>query len=196
MKVIELTALAKERGLRGYSKLKKAELITFLQNNLRPHTRPTRPSRPPPPPPQMSTWESIDDRPSVRFRPDRPRQNVIPGSRDRSTCEPIDDRLLVRFRPDRPRQNVMPGLRDMDIFKQQEMRKNRPQVTSKLNEWHDWLVNHVPKTIKDKASRAFKTFKDKVMGLYNRVKGKKNTNTGNELNEKETRIKSYRRPDP
>ena len=36
MKVIDLQALAKEEGLPGYSKLKKAELITFLQNNLRP----------------------------------------------------------------------------------------------------------------------------------------------------------------
>ena len=34
MKVVELKALAKERELRGYSKLKNAELITFLQNNL------------------------------------------------------------------------------------------------------------------------------------------------------------------
>ena len=50
-------------------------------------------------------------------------------------------------------------------------------------------MNHVPKPIKDMASRAFKTFKDKVMGLYNWVKGE---NTGNELNdtgnERETRI--------
>ena len=91
MKVVDLKALAKERGLKGYSKLKKAELITFLQNNLQPtlapHTRPIpapctkppKPTRPPPPHPQMSTWEPIDDRlkptlPSVRFKPDRPRQ--------------------------------------------------------------------------------------------------------------------------
>ena len=30
-------------------------------------------------------------------------------------------------------------------------------------------ISHVPKSIKDGASKAFKTFKDKVMGLYNRV---------------------------
>ena len=36
MKVIDLKVHVKERGLRGYSRLKKAELITFLQNNLRP----------------------------------------------------------------------------------------------------------------------------------------------------------------
>ena len=52
----------------------------------------------------------------------------------------------------------------MDMFEQQEMSKSRPQVKNKLNYWYDWLVNHVPKTVKDKASRAFETFKDKIMG--------------------------------
>ena len=51
------------------------------------------------------------------------------------------------------------------------MSKSRPQVKSKLNKWYDWLINHVSKPIKDGASRAFKTFKDKIMGLYNRVTG-------------------------
>ena len=59
----------------------------------------------------------------------------------------------------------------MDIFEQQEMSKSRPQVKGKLNKWYDWLINYVPKPIKDGASKAFKTFKDKVMGLYNRVTG-------------------------
>ena len=68
----------------------------------------------------------------------------------------------------------------MDIFEQQEMSKSRPQVKGKLNKWYDWLIKHVPKPIKDGASKAFKTFKDKVMGLYNRVTG----SAGNE-----TRIK-------
>ena len=57
----------------------------------------------------------------------------------------------------------------MDIFEQQEMSKSRPQVKGKLNKWYDWLINHVPKPIKGGASKAFKTFKDKVTGLYNRV---------------------------
>ena len=57
----------------------------------------------------------------------------------------------------------------MDIFEQQGISKSRPQVKTKLNKWYDWLINHVPKPIKDGASKAFKTFKDKVMGLCNRV---------------------------
>ena len=68
MRMPELKALARERRLRGYSRLRKAELIAFLQDNApqEPQAprrqRPPRPSRPPLPPPQMSTWELIDDR--------------------------------------------------------------------------------------------------------------------------------------
>ena len=45
------------------------------------------------------------------------------------------------------------------------------KVKTKSNKWYDWLINHVPKPIKDGANKVFKTFKDKVMGLYNRVTG-------------------------
>ena len=69
----------------------------------------------------------------------------------------------------------------MGIFEQQEMSKSRPQVKTKLNKWYNWLINHVPKPVKDGASKAFKTFKDKVMGLYNGVTG----STGNETRIKE-----------
>ena len=78
MKVVELKALAKKHGLRGYSRLKKDEVIASLQNNLQPtHTRP------PPQPP------ALEARPSVRFRPDRPRQNVMPSSRDMDIFEQL-----------------------------------------------------------------------------------------------------------
>ena len=61
------------------------------------------------------------------------------------------------------------------------MSKSRPQVKGKLNKWYDWLINHVPKPIKDGTSKAFKSFEDKVMGLYNRVAG----SAGNETRIKE-----------
>ena len=61
------------------------------------------------------------------------------------------------------------------------MSKSRPQVKGKLNKWYNWLINHVPKPIKDGASKVFKIFKDKVMGLCNRVTG----STGNETRIKE-----------
>ena len=92
MKVVELKALEKERGLRGYSRLKKAELITFLQNNLRaPRTRPPRPTPPPP------TWEPINDklRPTPKSRP-VPSLKLIPASRLIPTPRP---RLILAPRP-------------------------------------------------------------------------------------------------
>ena len=52
MKVPELKTLAKERGLKSYSKLRKAELIALLTA---PRTRPPKPTRPPPPPPTPPT---------------------------------------------------------------------------------------------------------------------------------------------
>ena len=151
MRIPELKSLARERRLRGYSRMRKTELVALLQNSPppAPRTRPPRPTRPPTPPPRMSPA----------------------GAPPRgATWEPIDDR--------RPRK---PSPQEMDIFEQQEMSKSRPQVKGKLNKWYDWLIKHVPKPIKDGASKAFKTFKDKVMGLYNRVTG----STGNEMRIKE-----------
>ena len=51
MRVPELKAVSRECRLRGYSRLRKAELIVFLQDNEH------QAQRPPRPPPQMSTWE-------------------------------------------------------------------------------------------------------------------------------------------
>ena len=51
LRMPELKALTRERRLRNYSQLRKADLIAFLQNNEE------RQQRPPSPPPQMSTWE-------------------------------------------------------------------------------------------------------------------------------------------
>ena len=145
MRMPELKSLARERRLRNYYRMRKAELVALLQNNPPPgqsraSTAPAPRTRPPPPPPPTRTWEPIDDR--------KPRK---------------------------------PSSQEMYIFEQQEMSNSRPQVKAKLNKWYNWLINHVPKPFKDGASRAFKTFKDKVMGLYNRVTG----STGNETRYKE-----------
>ena len=136
MRMPELKSLAREHRLRGYSQMRKTELVALLQNS--PPSGQSRASTSPTPPTQ--TWEPIDGR--------RPRK---------------------------------PSPQEMDIFEQQKMSKSRPQVKGKLNKWYDWLINHVPKPIKDGASKAFKTFKDKVMELYNRVNG----STGNETRIKE-----------
>ena len=99
-----------------------------------------------------------------------PQTRPSPPPPQTQTWEPIDDR--------RPRKH---SPQEMDIFEQQEISKSQQQVKGKLNKWYDWLINHVSKPIKDGASKAFKTFKDKVMGLYNRVTG----SAGNETRIKE-----------
>ena len=67
MRVPELKSLARDRGLRNYSRMRKAELAALLQNNGPPKdpTAPTPRTRPPPPPPPTpptQTWEPIDGR--------------------------------------------------------------------------------------------------------------------------------------
>ena len=119
MRVAELKALAREHELRGYSQLRKAELIALLHPALPTRStvpgdplhgghhewRPPRPSRDPPPPPQVQAQ-------SVRFRPNRPRQPAL--------LRQLDER--------------QPSPQEMNTFEQQEMSKSRPQVTSKLND--------------------------------------------------------------
>ena len=66
MRIPELKSLARDCGLRNYSRMRKAELVALLQNNPPPgqshaSAAPTPHTRPPPPL-QMSTWEPIDDR--------------------------------------------------------------------------------------------------------------------------------------
>ena len=56
MRVPELKSLARDRGLRNYSRMRKAELVALLQNNEPGQSRTSAAStprtRPPPPPPQ------------------------------------------------------------------------------------------------------------------------------------------------
>ena len=131
--------------------MRKAELVALFQNN----------------PPPGQSCASAAPAPQTRNSPPPPPPPPPPPTQTR---EPIDDR--------RPRK---PSPQEMDIFEQQEMSKSRPEVKGKLNKWYDLLINHVPKPVKDGACKAFKTFKDKVMGLYNRVSG----STGNETRIKE-----------
>ena len=58
------------------------------------------------------------------------------------------------------------------------MSKSWPQVKDELESWYNGFVSHVPKPIKIKASKVFKTFNDEIMGLYKRVKGERKYEEG------------------
>ena len=103
-----LKAIAKERGLRGYHKLRKAELVSLLET-------PTRPPR--------------------RSGPGRSFSRVT----------------------------LLPEPKDMDNFELGEMVKTCPMVKSKLTEWHDWLLSHVPKSIREPVSNTFLKVKSSIV---------------------------------
>ena len=59
MRMPELKSFARERRLRGYSRMRKAELVGLLQNSPPPGQSHASTS---PTPPPTQTWEPIDDR--------------------------------------------------------------------------------------------------------------------------------------
>ena len=54
-----------------------------------------------------------------------------------------------------PHVNIIPSPQEMDEFKKEEMKKSRPVVKSKLNDWYDWLVDYVPNPIKNTINKAY-----------------------------------------
>ena len=81
MRMPELKSLVRERRLRGYSRMRKAELVTLLQNS--PPPGQSRASTSPTPPTQ--TWESIDDR---RPRKSSPQEMDIFEEQEMSKSRP------------------------------------------------------------------------------------------------------------
>ena len=78
----ELKALAKERRLRNYSRLRKAELIAFLQNNERWAQRR-----------QMSTWE-LQREPQTEAR--QPELEAFPLTKRQLKCRQNKDSKLAK----------------------------------------------------------------------------------------------------
>ena len=63
------------------------------------------------------------------------------------------------------------------MFEKEEMKKGRSLVKNKLNKWYDWLVDHVPKPIKNTASKKFLELKNSILRLYDGVKKTMNGQT-------------------
>ena len=98
LKVPELKALAKERGLKRYSKLRKAELIALLQTPA-PRTRPPKPTRPPPPPPSPPKPDRLlEEERQLTSRQIKRRRNKINKSNKQIKSS---ERELERLRSER-----------------------------------------------------------------------------------------------
>ena len=70
IKVTDLRSLARQLGMRGYSRLRKDDLIDFIKDNLS--------SRPPPRPAARPTQPR---QPSIRFRPDTKTARIVKETR-------------------------------------------------------------------------------------------------------------------
>ena len=53
-------------------------------------------------------------------------------------------------------------------------------VENKLNKWHDWLVDYVPKPIKNSAGKTFSRAKNSILGLYDGAKNALKGGVGNQ----------------
>ena len=97
--VRELKSIVKDKGRRGYYKLKKADLVALLLE------------------------QSAEEMPTSRPRA---------SEKERRRANPVK----IISRP-----------QEMGEFEKEELKNNRLVVKNKLNEWYDWLNDHIPKPI-------------------------------------------------
>ena len=50
---------------------------------------------------------------------------------------------------------MSPNSQEMNEFEKDEMKKSRSLVKNKLNGWYDWLIDNIPKPIKNATSKEF-----------------------------------------
>ena len=105
--VRELRSIAKNKGLHGYYKLKKDDLVASLL--------------------EISVEEMSTPAPRGKGKERRP---VLPVK-------------------------IIPSPQEMDEFENEEMKKSRPVVKSKLSKLHKWLDDHIPKPIKMPLTKPF-----------------------------------------
>ena len=120
--VRELRSITKDKGLHGYYKLKKDDLVGLLL--------------------EVSAEEMPAPPPMTKGKKSR---SVLPVT-------------------------IIPGPQEMDDFKKEEIEKSRSVVKNRLNKWHDWLVDYVPKSIKNAVSKAFSRAKNSILRLYDGAK--------------------------
>ena len=159
MKVTELKALARERGLKRYSKLRKAELINLLNGDAPVVSRPVQAARPAAPRTirKNALFEGLLARKQAEVKEVKPHATPVPRPVPTQT-NILDTKVPnINVEPMKP----IPFLKKITDI---------PQIVkTKTNSWYNWLVDYVPEPIKQKASKAFQTFKDTINDLYKQV---------------------------
>ena len=117
-----LRSIVKDKGICGYYKLKKADLIALLL--------------------EQSTEEMSTPPPRGK-------------GKERRSVPPV---------------KIIPNPQGMDEFEKEEMKNSRLVVKNKLNEWYDWLVDYIPKPIKNGVSKAFLRWENSILWLYDGAK--------------------------
>ena len=155
LRMPELRALTRERELRGYSRLKKAELIAFLQNNERRAQRR-------PPPPQMSTWEPNRPPETSTWEPNRPPWMSPSEAPPRgATWEPNRPPWMSTWEPEREWENeVRPPKLEALTKRQLKRRQNKDSKQAKkfknLEKKNDNLKSQMEE-LEDKIIKASKS---------------------------------------
>ena len=70
--------------------------------------------------------------------------------------------------------------RGIDEFEKEEIKKSMSVVKNKLNKWHDWLVDYVPKPFKNAVGKTFSRVKSSILGLYDGAKNALKGGVGNQ----------------
>ena len=82
---------------------------------------------------------------------------LVPLLLEQSTEEMLSPPPRVSSKERRPvfPVNIISSPQEMDEFEKEDITKGWPVVKNRLNKWHDWLVDHVPKSIKNTVGKAF-----------------------------------------
>ena len=176
LRMPELKALAREHRMRGYSRLRKADLIAFLQNNEHQarSTSKTQAQRPSPPPPQRHTVPALWMSPSgvpprgATWEPQREPQTearqseLEAGSRGTPLCDPLTKRQVKHRRN-----------RDSMLDKKfKNLEKENDNLKSQMEELENKITKASERTnarFKRKKIRSMKREADKIAEKTKRI---------------------------